>query len=146
VLATRIQSYREARGKAGLDPDEGRVTLSIHTFLAESVAACREKVRAPFMDYLRSSVEAWSGAFRDLKEATEREREKMLELAFERYFRTAALFGTVESCLPLVERLYRVGVDELACFVDFGLPDQEVFAGLEKLAELRARTSNWTRQ
>ncbi len=30
--------------------------------------------------------------------------------------------------------------------VDFGLADQDVFAGLEGLAELRNRTSHWTRR
>ena len=33
--------------------------------------------------------------------------------------------------------LAAVGVDEIACLIDFGVDEEEVLAGLELLAELR---------
>jgi hypothetical protein len=45
--------------------------------------------------------------------------------------------GTPESCVRLVEQIAEAGVDELACLIDFGLPTNEVLAGLESLDALR---------
>ena len=41
--------------------------------------------------------------------------DAILAHAFERYFTTAGLFGTPETCLATVERLREMGVDEIAC-------------------------------
>ena len=45
--------------------------------------------------------------------------EDLLDLTFERYFETASLLGTAESCRERVWRLEEAGVDEVACLVDF---------------------------
>ena len=49
-----------------------------------------------------------------------------MDHAFERYFGTAGLFGTPESCLATVDRLRGLGVDEIACLIDFGVDDDAV--------------------
>jgi natural product biosynthesis luciferase-like monooxygenase protein len=139
TLALRIASYRAARTQAGLDPAAGRVTLMIHTFIARSLEECREKVRQPFLDYLASSVEVWSSGFKRLEDVPPHLRDDMLAFAFERYFRTSALFGTVDVCARLVEVLAAAGVDELACLVDFGVPDADVVEGFALIDELRQR-------
>ena len=139
TLASRIASYRAARAQAGLNPATGRVTLMVHTFVDTSLEACRQKVREPFLAYLASSVEVWSSGFKRLEDVPHHLREDMLSFAFERYFRTSALFGTVDVCARLVEALGAAGVDELACLVDFGVPDADVVAGFTLLDELRRR-------
>ena len=48
--------------------------------------------------------------------------EALLEHAFERYYETSGLFGTPEGCLAMVDRLKDIGVDEIACLIDFGVP------------------------
>jgi acyl-CoA synthetase (AMP-forming)/AMP-acid ligase II len=61
----------------------------------------------------------------------------VLEAAFERYVDGNGLFGTPESCLPFVERLKTLGVNEVACLIDFGVDDDAVLAALEHLDVLR---------
>ena len=56
---------------------------------------------------------------------------------FERYFETSGLFGTPQSCRPMIRRLREVGVDEVACLVDFGVDQDRVLAHLTHLNELR---------
>ena len=56
-----------------------------------------------------------SGATRDLDELSTEEMNAILAHAFERYFTTAGLFGTPETCLATVERMRAMGVDEIAC-------------------------------
>ena len=60
-----------------------------------------------------------------------------MDHAFERYFGTAGLFGTPESCLAQVDQLRELGVDEIACLIDFGVDDDVVLDALANLDELR---------
>jgi acyl carrier protein len=65
------------------------------------------------------------------------EMDALLEHAFDRYYLTSGLFGTPEHCVALVERLSQIGVDEVACLIDFGVDADATLAGLEHLESLR---------
>ncbi|HEY3121112.1 MAG TPA: MupA/Atu3671 family FMN-dependent luciferase-like monooxygenase [Vicinamibacteria bacterium] len=141
TLRDRIAAYRGARAAAGLDPAAGQVTLMVHAFIGDSVQAVRDKVRRPFIDYLRTSVDVWSKGYKRLEDVPQHRREDMLAFAFERYFRTSALFGTPETCLEMVEGLREAGVDELACLIDFGVDREAVIDSLGRLDALRRRAA-----
>jgi natural product biosynthesis luciferase-like monooxygenase protein len=136
-LAEKLALYRRARAEHGHEPDGGHVTLMLHTFLGDDVETVRRQVRGPFIEYLKTSVDLWRQGAERLEELNERERQVLLDYAFERYFRTAALFGTPETCLPMVDRLRQAGVDELACLIDFGVAVEPALAGLHHLNRLR---------
>jgi natural product biosynthesis luciferase-like monooxygenase protein len=136
-LRERVEAYRAARADAGGDPAAGQVTLMVHAFLGDSLEAVRETVRGPFIDYLRTSVEVWSKGYKRLEDVPEHRREDMLAFAFERYFRTSALFGTPDTCMELVGKLEEAGVDELACLIDFGVEREAVIDSLAHLNALR---------
>ena len=57
----------------------------------------------------------------DLRSLASDELEGILDFAFQRYFEDSGLFGTVEDCLDRVEELKRIGVDEVACLIDYGI-------------------------
>jgi acyl-CoA synthetase (AMP-forming)/AMP-acid ligase II len=63
--------------------------------------------------------------------------EALLEHAFARYFETSGLFGTPARCLAMVERLRAIGVDEVACPIDFGVDAATVLNHLRHLDVLR---------
>src|SRR5436190_19630669 len=65
--------------------------------------------------------------------------EGLLDHAFERYFESSGLMGTLDSCLPMIENLQAIGVDELACLIDFGVAVDDVLASLQHLYALRER-------
>ncbi|MEX0937687.1 MAG: MupA/Atu3671 family FMN-dependent luciferase-like monooxygenase [Pirellulales bacterium] len=154
-VAEKIRIYREARAENGLDPDGGTVTLMLHTFVGDDDDQVRELVRGPMKKYLGSSVSlvksfAWAfPAFKrpsggngkveelDLSSLSEEELDAILDHAFERYFETSGLFGTPETCLAMIERLKLIGVDEIACLLDFGVPTETVLESLPKLKRLR---------
>jgi natural product biosynthesis luciferase-like monooxygenase protein/amino acid adenylation domain-containing protein len=142
-MAQHVRIYRAARAEAGLDPEAGRVTLMLHTFLGENLDEVRAQVRVPFRAYLRSSLDLLKELAPELGMDVQHDRfnapdlTDLLDLACERYFSTSALFGTVESCLPLVHRLKAIGVNEVACLIDFGLPLQATLASLHQLDALR---------
>lgn len=138
-LAEKIALYRRTRAEHGHDPEAGRVTLMLHTYVGASREQVMQTVREPFKAYLRSSV----NLLRPVAEANgmdpDVDQEVLVEAGFQRYFGSSALFGTPESCLPMIAELERIGVDEAACLLDFGIdPDVVVdgFAHLKRLADL----------
>jgi natural product biosynthesis luciferase-like monooxygenase protein len=158
-LVENVTVYRKAWTDAG-HAGAGTVTLMLHTFLGRDVDEVRSKVRGPFLEYLRTSTDLISKmrweltAFAkgdDRKEQTApqmsladlepEELEVIMEHAFERYFKTAGLFGSPTSCMATIEKLKQFGVDEIACLIDFGVAADEVLASLPYLDELR-RMSN----
>jgi natural product biosynthesis luciferase-like monooxygenase protein len=158
-LAPKIAAYREARARAGFDPESGSVALMLHTFVGQDEQEVREKVREPLERYLASSLSLikdhpWAfpafkrpqGAAGDmdkgLPEIAEDERAALLAHARERYYETSGLFGTPERCLEMVERLRAIGVDELACLIDFGVPVDDVLASLPSLDRVRRLARN----
>lgn len=140
-LGPRIAAYREARERHGHDPAGGRVTLMMHTFVGTSDEAVREVVRAPFLEYLESSVDLWKNHWPDLQRFSGDQR--LLAHAFERYFRTSALLGSVDKCAALVRDLVAVGVDEVASLIDFGAPAGATIDALPYLDELRRTCQAW---
>ncbi|GLZ39382.1 MupA/Atu3671 family FMN-dependent luciferase-like monooxygenase [Actinokineospora sp. NBRC 105648] len=134
-LAPKLAAYREALVAHGHDPAERKVTLMVHTFVGESDEAVRATVREPFTRYLKSSVDLWKGQWSELDSIHE---DRLLDYAFERYFRTAALFGSVPTCARFVDELRAVGVTEVASLIDFGVDPATTLRGLSYLDELRA--------
>ena len=65
----------------------------------------------------------------------------MLEHAFERYYETSGLFGRPDQCVEFVEKLKAIGVDDVACLIDFGVPTDLTLKSLEHLDAVR-RMSN----
>lgn len=138
-LGQKIALYREARAQHGHDPDAGRVTVMLHTYVGETLEAVRATVKQPFTNYLRSAVELWGQKLKELEALPPKEQEEVLAVAFERYFRTSALFGTPDSCMKMVDRLQAIGVNEIACLIDFGVDLDGTLHGLEHLNLLRQR-------
>lgn len=136
-LADKIKVYREARRKNGFEPEQGIVTLMMHTFIGDDRDFVRRQVEKPFKEYLASSINLWKNRLEDLRDAENGELETLLDYAFERYYRQTALFGTVESCLETVRTLKIAGVNEIACLIDFGIPSDLTLKHLEHLDRLR---------
>jgi len=135
-LKSNIEAYRSARKNAGYDPDTGRVTLMLHTFVGESEESVRKTVKAPFMKYIDSSVNLWSQSSKKIDELDEYKKKKVLEYAFEKYFHSAALFGTVEQCEKKIKSFQAAGVNEFACLIDYGPTLMETKESLMNLKEL----------
>ena len=137
-LAEKIALYRNARAKHGYDPKTGHVTLMLHTFVGEDLAQVRQQVRQPFTEYLKTSVDLWRQGSQNLDELSQKEREGLLAYAFERYCQTSALIGTPDTCLEMVTRLKEIGVNEIACLIDFGVEVDAVMKYLDSLKRLKA--------
>ena len=142
-LAANIRSYRESLRKHGHDPDAGKVTLMLHTFVADDVQSVRDQVRTPFKNYLRSSVDLIANLIRsegmnlNLSTMNPKDFDDLLSFAFDRYFETSALFGTTRTCQAMVDSLIEIGVNEVACLIDFGVEPVAALASLSEVAILK---------
>ncbi|MFD6913023.1 MupA/Atu3671 family FMN-dependent luciferase-like monooxygenase [Streptomyces virginiae] len=138
-LKDKIAAYREALVGAGHDPSRAKVTAMVHTFLDSDDESAREIVREPLTGYLKTFLAQQDSFGSEYSKLSEAERDVMLNATFERYFDTLALLGTPDKCESLIEDLVDIGVDEVACLVDFGLAPGQVVKGLEHLTELKNR-------
>ncbi|MEU4770358.1 MupA/Atu3671 family FMN-dependent luciferase-like monooxygenase [Actinosynnema sp. NPDC023794] len=145
-LGKKIRAYRESFRAAGpAIPEPGRVVLMLHTFLGEDRDRVREIVHEPFSAYLRSSIGLILRASGDLmpgvapEDLDPEDVDFLVARSFDRYFDTGGLFGTVEDASRTLEVLAGIGVDEVACLIDFVGDTDAVLGGLEHLARLRER-------
>ena len=136
-LKHKIELYREALNKHGYDAHHGKVTLMLHTFVGEDVENVRETVRQPFTNYLRNSIDLLTPLAKAIGVDPTKDQDVVLEHGFKRYFDSNALFGTPESCMELISTLKKIGVNEIACLIDFGVETQTTLDALNGLSRLR---------
>ena len=146
ALERNIATYREALVEEHGAGARSHVVLMQHAMLGEDRERVRELVREPLTEYLRSSMDliaaspAAPGADGfDLNRIPSQDKEFMLARQFDRLFTRAGLFGTVEDGVEVVRRLAAMGVDEIACLIDFGVDREEVLRSLRYLDAVRAR-------
>ncbi|WP_334186389.1 LLM class flavin-dependent oxidoreductase [Noviherbaspirillum sp.] len=139
-VAANIKVYRQALADHGHDPNRGRVTLMVHTYLGGDFDETLRKAQRPFTRYMRSHLGLLEAFAKGMGIATDSLAEKnvdtIVNYAFERYSRTASLIGTPQTCLEVVAQLRDAGVDEIACLMDWMDADQALQA-LPYLNELR---------
>jgi natural product biosynthesis luciferase-like monooxygenase protein/amino acid adenylation domain-containing protein len=141
-LTKKLEIYRAAWREAGhaLEPCVG---VMMHTFVWKDAAEAWEKVRGPLCDYLRTYRELSKSASPNQSTArqsgaeTPEVLERLLQDAAQRYFESSGLFGTPETALQMVDKLRALGVDEIACLIDFGIDTDSVLASLRPLNQLR---------
>ena len=145
-LSSNVSAYRDSFLQNNPSQKTGHVTLMLHTFVGEDREAVKDKVRKPFCGYLRDSVELIGNLARtmnlatDFQEMAPEDMDALLSRAFERYFESSGLFGTPEECLSMVEMLEQIGVDEIACLIDFGVDENAVLESLEHLDVVRRKS------
>jgi natural product biosynthesis luciferase-like monooxygenase protein len=146
-LAENIAAYREEFAAAGRDPADGRVALMLHTCLGADRGEVIEVVRDPYREYLKSITPLARGLATarkrgvDLDRMSARHVEQFATAHFQRALDGRSLIGTVEDARTTLKSMRDLGVDEVACLVDFGLRGEQVRAQLPFLAELTEHLS-----
>lgn len=153
-LGRKVAAYREAWRQAGHAGD-GHVVLMLHTLVGPDETKVRDLVREPLKAYLRTSIDLVkpfaesfptfaarggnpSEIFASLSEA---DYEALVDYSFERYYQTSGLFGRPETCLATVDKARAIGIDEIACLIDFGVATDIVLEHLPYLHALLERAS-----
>jgi len=138
TMGRKIKLYRKAREEAGLDPKTGIISLMLHTFVHPDQALVHSAVEAPFKVYIKSAMDVHVKArfIQGETEVGEEEKAKMLAYAYQRYFKTSGIFGSLEHGREIIDEAIAVGVDDIACLVDFGVDYRLVKESLPYLEKL----------
>jgi len=136
-LADLIQLYRKTRAEYGHDPRTGQVTVMVHTYIGEDEDEVRALVHDPLCNYLCSYFQQFESVVQGGESITEADRLAIASRAFDAYYDASLLIGTMNKCNALVDRLAELGVDELACLIDFGLDFNSVMESLDRLRILK---------
>jgi phthiocerol/phenolphthiocerol synthesis type-I polyketide synthase D len=141
-LAKKIALYRQARVDSGRSARGGTVTVTLHAFMGETLDDVREHARMPYRNYLKSNLSLLKnlaisrGMDVEIDRLGEEQIDQMIDFMFEKFLGGRSLLGTPESCLEMARQLSEIGVDELACLVDFGPSTERILGSLPHLAAL----------
>lgn len=145
TLGEKIALYREARAAHGFDPEAGKVSVMLHTFIGQDLDEVREQVRDPYCAYLKSIAHLLTGLAEsrgrkvDLGAFSEEEKDTFIGFLFERFFSERALLGTADVSAPLLAEMQAIGVNEIACLIDFGVDTDLILQNLPHLGALKDR-------
>ena len=141
-LEKRIRIYRNARASVGLRPETGTVSLMLHTYVDESVKSAVERVRPALTEYLKSFLTQHQTANSSSDDKVKTlnalggKDGDFVDMVFSRYIRTSSLIGDLERAQTILAGFKSMGVDEIACLVDFGLSKEDVLNSLRLLSTL----------
>lgn len=151
-LAQQISLYHRTLVENGHNPKNCKVSLMMHTYIGDNEKLVKQQVKQPFCNYLKTHFGLVENLAKRInfqfnpESFTEEDRQQLLEFAFERYFQQGrVLIGTPESCRQTIARLKEIGVDEVACLVDFGLDFHTVMTSLHKLTDFKQEYQNQKR-
>jgi hypothetical protein len=100
----------------------------------------RTAISTPFRDYLWANSEIIRSASKallnnmDIDRLTPSDRETLLDFAFERYFGGDSLLAGQETFRSRATHLYDIGVNEIACLIDFGMDLPSTLASMTRMA------------
>jgi natural product biosynthesis luciferase-like monooxygenase protein len=131
-LTVKIAAYRKTRGVGGT------VTLMMHTFVGTDDVDVRDKVLGPLTAYLRRSLSLMTTTLASDHELGTAEPDAdevdfLVGRAAERYHHERGLFGSVDKCAAILDRVAVCGVDEVACLIDFGVAPATTITSLSRL-------------
>ncbi|BFM41378.1 hypothetical protein CFS9_00190 [Flavobacterium sp. CFS9] len=138
-IAVYRKAYKENNHKEGGD----RVVLMLHTYLDETVEKAQKKARPSMKKYLLKSLEMNGKEALEqsndpsLQKITEKSVDEMLDFSVSKYFKEGSLIGNVESSLPILNKVVKAGVNEIACLIDFGIDKTSVLEGLPYITKLK---------
>lgn len=135
-LKEKIQVYRDTLREHGFDPEKGKVAVMLHTFVSDDASFVKKTVETPFKNYLKNSVSLIKPIAADANLDLDNDFEAIVEMVFQKFYKTSCLFGTPETCFSRVKELHDIGVNEIASMLDFGIDEEIVLNNLKHLKSL----------
>lgn len=135
VLAKKIRLYREAIQRAHNRP--GRVTLMAHTFIADDEAELNRIAVPALNQYLDVNLELQAELVKGIElTMTAEDKQFLRELAVRQFIKESGFIVTKAEMKKRVEELSAIGVDEIACLIDFGVSKDGVLKSLQRIADV----------
>ena len=110
--------------------------------MGEETETVKEKVRQPFCNYLKTHYDLLENLAKgmgldvSLKNFSEDDLDSLLLFGVERFMKGRSLIGTPETCVPFIAKLEEIGINEVACLIDFVQDFDTVMESLPYLQKL----------
>ncbi|MGH9348408.1 MAG: MupA/Atu3671 family FMN-dependent luciferase-like monooxygenase, partial [Vicinamibacterales bacterium] len=123
-LGTALSTYRSAF-RPNVSRDAPKVTVMAHTYVGRDQADVEAHALEPYYRYLKASVSLFKNQMQAGAVAADTlhpaDVDSLVRHSGERLRRSRSLVGTESECSAVLDALRRIGVDEVACLVDFGV-------------------------
>ncbi|WP_456772365.1 amino acid adenylation domain-containing protein [Bradyrhizobium sp. USDA 4369] len=133
-LASNVELLR-AHSPAGVR--HPRIAVMLHTYVAPTDDQARRIAAPALREYLRKHASLRASYLRDARNdraISEMDIEDVLDAAVERMLQQG-LIGSPATCADRLQALEAIGVDEIACLIDFGVPGDLALESIERIAE-----------
>ncbi len=146
-LKNNIATYRQARKDNNHNPEDGVVTIMAHTYVCDTENEAVAVAKAPLLNYLETYLEQKKQhvklknleKYKDIKDELWNE---LREHTYNDFYQSKSLIGSIDKCSKFVESLADVGVNELACLINFGIPKSSILKALKNLDKLVVKYSS----
>jgi phthiocerol/phenolphthiocerol synthesis type-I polyketide synthase D len=138
-LGENLVAYRGAFAAHHPERKRGTVAVMLHTYLEDREESAIATARGALQSYLEASSRLEIAGRLAPDEQSEIDDElvsSIAEMALQKLLPAAMLVGSPDSVAPLVASLEEIGVDEIACLCDFGLPTSTIAQSLTRVANL----------
>lgn len=137
-LEENIKTYHQALKDNGFSIEDKKVTLMIHTYIDSSEQTALNISEKPFKSYLKSSIKLMEPLAKEMGLDLNTQTDEIIDLAYKKFSKNNTLIGSPESCQKMLFDIQNIGVTEVACLVDFGVENEKVLAGLERITQAKA--------
>ena len=142
TLKRQIALYRETLERNGVDPEEKIVTLMLHTFVGAETRDLTDMAKVAFDSYFSSFLglqKYHAGGLGREFELSKPEIDFIVSRALPEILKERALIGSIEFCHQRAIFFQSIGVNEVACLIDFGIDTDTVLQSLTELKLLKDR-------
>ena len=114
----------------------GHFTLMAHTFVGSDEDHVWAVAGPALQRYLETRIDMDAKLYEGL-EMTDADRAFLARRGTQEFLGETSLIGTPAMCAARARKFHDLGVDEIACLIDFGVPYDEVMTSLERLVEIK---------
>nr|WP_245171765.1 MupA/Atu3671 family FMN-dependent luciferase-like monooxygenase [Burkholderia sp. AcTa6-5] len=138
-LSRNIERYRQTwQACQGDTGRPGRVVLLLHTYVGADDETSAALARPFLARYLASARNALRSLAPEHETHAAQTESELFDSAARRLIAERGLIGGTRTAISRLRQLARIGVDEVACLIDFGPDTEAILASLERLATARA--------
>ncbi len=133
-LEKNIAVYHESLVKHGHGLQKAKVTILVHAYLAADDQTATAFATPYLKDYLKKTNLLISKG--NNAEMSAEDEEYIISKAVNEYIANKSLIGSVETCQKKVDEWLKKGITEVALFLDFGIPKNDIQQSFEFLQQL----------
>ena len=105
-----------------------------HTYVAESDADLKSVAAPALGKYLEVNLELQNERIKGMEMSAD-DRQFLKDRAVQQFIKESGVIVVENDLRKRTDELVGIGVDEIACLIDFGIPEEFVLKSLDRIAK-----------